>query len=138
MGMPGSGSGPGKRAGRNPGTAPRADFHRRPISALVEFVDSHKDRFGVEPACAVLELSPSTYYAAKRREESPSARDERDERDEELKNAIIQARERRGRRLYGAKKMWRELNRDGIEVARCTVERLMREMGLEGLRGQEE
>ncbi len=85
----------------------------------------------VEPACAVLEISPSTYYAAKKREESPSARDERDE---ELKKAIRQAREMRGRKLYGAKKMWRELNRDGIEVARCTVERLMREMGLEGLR----
>ena len=63
MGMPGSGSGPGKRAGRNSGTAPRADFHRPPASALVEFIDSHKDRFGVEPACAVLEIAPSTYYA---------------------------------------------------------------------------
>jgi putative transposase len=87
----------------------------------------------VEPACAVLEISPSTYYAAKKREENPSARDERDE---ELKMAIMRAREKKGRRLYGAKKMWRELNRDGIEVARCTVERLMREMGLEGLRAR--
>lgn len=87
----------------------------------------------MEPACAVLELSPSTYYAAKKREESPSARGERDE---ELKRTIAQAREKRGRKLYGAKKMWRELNRDGIEVARCTVERLMREMGLEGLRAR--
>ena len=87
----------------------------------------------MEPACAVLEISPSTYYAAKKREEYPSARDERDE---ELKMAITRAREKKGRRLYGAKKMWRELNRDGIEVARCTVERLMREMGLEGLRAR--
>ena len=85
----------------------------------------------MEPACAVLEISPSTYYAAKKREESPSARDERDE---ELKKEIMQARERKGRKLYGAKKMWRELNRGGIKVARCTAERLMREMGLEGLR----
>ena len=77
----------------------------------------------MEPACAVLEISPSTYYAAKRREQHPSARDERDE---VLKMAITRAREKKGRRLYGAKKMWRELNRDGIEVARCTVERLMR------------
>ncbi len=87
----------------------------------------------MEPACAVLEISPSTYYAVKKREENPSARDGRDE---ELKKAITQAREKRGRKLYGAKKMWRELNRDGIEVARCTVERLMREMGLEGLRAR--
>ena len=50
--------------------------------------------------------------------------------------AITRARGKKGRRLYGAKKMWRELNRDGIEVARCTVERLMREMGLEGLRAR--
>ena len=89
----------------------------------------------MEPACAVLEISPSTYYAAKKREEYPSARDVRDE---ELKMAIMRARERKGRGLYGAKKMWRELNRDGIEVARCTVERLMREMGLEGLRARRE
>jgi transposase InsO family protein len=87
----------------------------------------------VEPACAVLELSPSTYYAARKREESPSARGERDE---EMRKAIARARERRGRQLYGARKMWRELNRDGTGVARCTVERLMREMGLEGLRAR--
>ena len=87
----------------------------------------------MEPACVVLEISPSTYYAAKKREEYPSARDERDE---ELKTAITRVREKKGRRLYGARKMWRELNRDGIEVARCTVERLMGEMGLEGLRAR--
>ena len=56
----------------------------------------------MEPACAVLEISPSTYYAAKKREENPSARDERDE---ELKKAITQAREKKGRNLYGSKKM---------------------------------
>ena len=87
----------------------------------------------MESACAVLEISPSTYYAAKKREENPSARGERDE---ELKRAISRARGKKGRNLYGSKKMWRELNRDGIEVARCTVERLMREMGLEGLRAR--
>ena len=78
----------------------------------------------MKQACAVLEISPSTYYAAKKREEYPCARDERDE---ELKMAIARAREKKGRRLYGAKKMWRELNRDGIKVARCTREWLMRE-----------
>jgi putative transposase len=83
----------------------------------------------VEPSCAVLEISPSTYYAAKKREENPSARDARDE---ELKKEIVRVREKRGRKLYGAKKIWHELNRDGIEVARCTVERLMGEMGIAG------
>jgi putative transposase len=88
----------------------------------------------VEPACAVLEISPSAYYAAKKREENPSARDERDE---ELKREIMRVREKKGRKLYGAKKMWRELNRDGIEVARCTVEqgsghsRMLRRRGLD-------
>ena len=55
----------------------------------------------MEPACAVLEISPSTYYAAKKREENPSARDERDE---ELKKAITQAREKKGRKLYGRRR----------------------------------
>jgi hypothetical protein len=61
----------------------------------------------VEPACAVLGLSPSTYYAAEKREEEPSARDMRDE---ELKAEIVRVREKKGRKLYGAKKMWHELN----------------------------
>jgi putative transposase len=87
----------------------------------------------VEPSCAVLGISPSTYYAAKKREENPSARDARDE---ELKKEIVRVREKRGRKLYGAKKIWHELNRDGIEVARCTVERLMGEMGIAGARAR--
>ena len=87
----------------------------------------------MEPACAVLGISPSTYYAAKKREENPSSRGMRDE---ELKKEIMRVREKRGRKLYGAKKIWHELNRDGIEVARCTVERLMGEMGVAGARAR--
>jgi putative transposase len=81
--------------------------------------------------CAVLELPVSTYYAVKKREREPSARDVRDER---LKEQIMRVWEdrRKGRRLYGARKVWLQLRREGIEVARCTVERLMREMGLAG------
>jgi len=131
MGMPGSGSGPGKRAGRNPGTAPRADFHRPQASALVGFIDSHRDRFGVEPACAVLEFPASTYYAARKRQQEPSARQLRDE---QLKTQIMRVWEdrRKGRRVYGARKVWRQLRREGIAVARCTVERLMCELGIRG------
>jgi putative transposase len=84
----------------------------------------------VEPACAVLEISPSTYYAAKKREENPSARDARDE---ELKKEIMRVWKKKGRRLYGAKKTWLELNREGVAVARCTVERLMGELGIAGV-----
>jgi transposase InsO family protein len=83
----------------------------------------------VEPACAVLEIAPSTYYAAKRREENPPARDARDE---ELKKEIMRVWQEKGRGVYGARKVWRELGREGNEVARCTVERLMRELGIAG------
>jgi putative transposase len=83
----------------------------------------------VEPACAVLEIAPSTYYAAKKREENPPARDARDET---LKEEILRVWKEKGRGVYGARKVWRELTREGIEVARCTVERLMRELGIAG------
>jgi putative transposase len=84
----------------------------------------------VEPACAVLEIAPSTYYAARKREENPSARDERDE---EMKREIMRVWSGKGRKAYGARKVWRELGREGIDVARCTVERLMRELGIAGV-----
>ena len=83
----------------------------------------------MEPACAVLEISPSAYYAAKKRQEKPSARDARDE---ELKKEIMRVWREKGRRVYGARKVWRQLHREGIDVARCTVERLMRELGIAG------
>lgn len=84
----------------------------------------------MEPICAVLECPPSTYYAAKKREQEPSARTVRDEW---LKGEIKRVWEQRGRRLYGARKVWHQLRREGIEVARCTVERLMRELGIAGV-----
>jgi putative transposase len=79
----------------------------------------------------VLEFSPSTYYAAKKREHVTSARESRDEY---LKKEIrrVRADRKKGRRVYGARKVWRQLHREGIEVARCAVERLMREMGIAG------
>jgi putative transposase len=85
----------------------------------------------VEPVCAVLEIPPSTYYAAKKREREASARSVRDEW---LKKEIMRAwaDKKIGRRVYGARKVWRQLKREGTEVARCTVERLMRELGIAG------
>jgi putative transposase len=73
----------------------------------------------------------STYYAAKKREREPSPRDSRDEW---LKEQIMRVWEdrKKGRRVYGARKVWRQLRREGIEVARCTVERLMKELGIAG------
>ncbi|WP_346014297.1 MULTISPECIES: IS3 family transposase [unclassified Streptomyces] len=97
-------------------------------------MDEHRDRFGgVEPICRTLtehdcKIAPSTYYAYKKRLETPSARSVRDE---ELKERI-QKVYTSNYRVYGARKIWRELNRQGHTVARCTVERLMRELGITG------
>jgi putative transposase len=95
---------------------------------MIAYVDANKDRFGVEPICQVLPIAPSTYYDAKQR--PPSARALRDE---ELKAEIARVhRDNFG--VYGARKVWRQLHREGITVARCTVERLMGELGLKGVR----
>ena len=83
----------------------------------------------------MLEFPPSTYYAAKKREQEETARDIRDEY---LKKEIMRVWEdpRKARGKYGARKVWRQLNRDGITVARCTVERLMRELGIGGVKAR--
>ena len=83
----------------------------------------------------MLEFPPSTYYAAKKREREETARDIRDEY---LKKEIMRVWEdpRKARGKYGARKVWRQLNRDGITVARCTVERLMRELGIGGVKAR--
>ncbi|MFE6554021.1 IS3 family transposase [Streptomyces sp. NPDC057746] len=102
--------------------------------ALVTFIDEHRDRFGgVEPICRTLtehdcKIAPSTYYAYRKRLATPSARAVRDT---ELKERIRKVYTS-NYRVYGARKIWRELNRQGHEVARCTVERLMRELGIQG------
>lgn len=90
------------------------------------YIDAHRDRFGVEPICTVLQVAPSSYYAAKTR--PPSARATRDG---ELV-AHIRRVHTDNYGVYGADKVWAQLNREGIRVARCTVERLMRSIGLSG------
>jgi transposase InsO family protein len=95
---------------------------------MIAYIDDNKDRFGVEPICDHLPIAPSTYYAAK--SSPPSARRLRDQ---ELKAHITRVhRDNFG--VYGARKVWCQLNREGIRVARCTVQRLMRELGLQGVR----
>jgi putative transposase len=99
----------------------------------VRFIDEHNGVFGVEPICRVLAqhgapIAPSTYYAAKSRPPSPRA-----VRDEYLKAEITRVW-KDNREVYGADKVWLELNRQGIAVARCTIERLMRGLGLQGVR----
>lgn len=95
---------------------------------MTRFIESHRGRLGVEPICRVLELCPSTYWATRSRPPS-----QRSLRDQELK-AEIERVHGANYGVYGAHKVWKQLNREGIGVARCTVARLMRELGLRGLR----
>jgi putative transposase len=111
------------------------------MDTLVKFIAGHADqqvggsRWGVEPICRVLSehgcpIAPSTYYDALARSRRPSAQDVRDE---VLKVEITRVhRDNYG--IYGARKVWLQLNREGIRVARCTVERLMGVLGLAGAR----
>jgi len=99
---------------------------------MVSFIDENRGEYGVEPICAVLPIAPSTYYERKAEEVEPSRRSARARRDEELKQEIIRVWNANFS-VYGARKIWKQLRREGIEVARCTVERLMRELGLAGV-----
>jgi putative transposase len=91
-------------------------------------VDAHREEYGVEPICSTLQVAPSTYYAVKARERVPSARALSDAR------MLVEIRRvhEASRGLYGARKVWWQLEREGIRVARCTVERLMAKDGLKG------
>lgn len=99
---------------------------------MVSFIDLHRGEYGVEPICKVLPIAPSTYYAHKAREANPALRPERAKRDASLA-ADIQRVWQENRSVYGARKVWRQLRRKGVTVARCTVERLMREAGIQGV-----
>jgi len=92
-------------------------------------VDTYRDRFGVELICRVVDFAVSTYYAMKKRIASPA---DRVLRDAEL-IPLIRAAWEDSRRLYGARKIWKQLRRQGVKVARCTVERLMRAEGMSGV-----
>ena len=100
------------------------------------FIEDHKERFGVEPICRVLaehgvKIAPSTFYAARNRPPSPRVL-----RDAEVLVEIerVYFDPKLGRGLYGARKVWHQLRRDGVVVPRCQVERLMRAAGLQGAR----
>ena len=103
---------------------------------MIQFIDDNRDRFGVEPICRVLtehqvKIAPSSYYAFKCRPASARATS-----DAELVTQIERVfwDRKLGRGISGARKVWRLLHREGIVVARCTVERLMRQQGLRGIR----
>jgi putative transposase len=99
---------------------------------MVGFIEAHRGQYGVEPICAVLPIAPSTYYEQKARQADPRRLPARIQRDTGLR-AAIQRVWHANRRVYGARKVWRQLGREGVAVARCTVERLMRAEGLRGV-----
>jgi transposase InsO family protein len=99
---------------------------------MVSFIDAHRETYGVEPICRVLPIAPSTYYEQKARERDPSRRSARTRSDAALKPEITRVWEKT-RRRYGGKKVWKELRREGRVVARCTVARLYRDLGLRGI-----
>jgi transposase-like protein len=113
----------------------QAELDRRG-EAMIAFIDDHREVYGVEPICKVLPIAPSTYHAHIAQRIDPSKRSARAQRDAELKIEVQRVfAENFG--VYGARKVWRQLRREGFAVARCTVERLMASLGLQGaIRGK--
>jgi len=95
------------------------------------FIDEHRAVHGVEPICRVLPIAPSTYRAHAARLADPSRLSDRAKRDAGLRPEIRRVWEDNFK-VYGVRKLWRQLNREGMAVARCTVARLMSELGLAG------
>ena len=99
---------------------------------MVSFIDEHRGSYGVEPICAMLPIAPSTYYQHKAQQANPDRVSDRSKRDAALLPEIQRAWAENFQ-VYGARKVWRQLNREEIPVARCTVERLMQDLGLSGV-----
>ena len=100
---------------------------------MYRLVDEHRGVHGVEPICEVLQIAPSAYRRHAARSRDPALRSARAQRDARLMPAIKRVWDD-NLQVYGADKVWRQMNREGVTVARCTVERLMRGLGLRGVR----
>ncbi|OYQ22168.1 IS3 family transposase [Elstera cyanobacteriorum] len=105
---------------------------RPPVEVMVSFIDAHRDAHGVEPICRVLPIAPSTYYNHLAGRSDPERLSDRARRDEALQPEIRRVFEENWR-VYGVRKVWRQLGREGFDVARCTVARLMKGMGIQGI-----
>ena len=99
---------------------------------MIAFIDDHRGAYGVEPICKVLPIAPSTYFARRAKQADPAKLSARARRDAALRSKITRVFEQ-NLKVYGARKVWLQLKREGSEVARYTVERLMRVMGLHGV-----
>ncbi|WP_217907157.1 IS3 family transposase [Massilia sp. BJB1822] len=105
---------------------------RPPLQTLMAFIDQHRTAYGAEPICKVLQVAPSKYWRHAAQRHNPGLRCARARRDDHL-SAHIHRVWQANFQVYGAEKVWRQLRREQIEVARCTVERLMRRVGLRGV-----
>ncbi|MTH62390.1 IS3 family transposase [Paracoccus litorisediminis] len=105
---------------------------RPPVEVMVSFIDMHRGAHGVEPICSVLPIAPSTYYNHLAKRADPARQSDRARRDEALRPEIRRVFEENWR-VYGVRKVWHQLGREGFDVARCTVARLMKDMGIQGI-----
>jgi transposase InsO family protein len=99
---------------------------------MIAFMDDYRGEHGVEPICKVLPIAPSTYYDQLAKRADPSRLSARAIRDTELRPEIERVFDDNFR-VYGVRKVWRQMRREGFDVARCTVARLMKSMGIEGI-----
>ena len=99
---------------------------------MTAFIDEHRDAYGVEPICRVLPIAPSTYYTHAARQADPELRPNRAWKDDALCQEIRRVWDE-NKQVYGVRKVWKQLRREGFRIARCTVERLMRRLGLRGV-----
>ena len=99
---------------------------------MIAFIDEHRGAYGVEPICRVLPIAPSTFYEHVARQADPSRLPARVQHDAELQSEIRRVFEE-NLGVYGVRKVWRQLQREGVQVARCTVARLVRDTGLAGV-----
>ncbi|WP_179506822.1 MULTISPECIES: IS3 family transposase [unclassified Sphingomonas] len=105
---------------------------RPPVQAMTSFIDEHRGEYGVEPICRVLPIAPSTYHERVAQRRDPSRLSPRVQRDEAMKPEVRRVFDANFK-VYGVRKVWRQMQREGFEIARCTVERLMRDLGLQGV-----
>ncbi|MDI7775837.1 IS3 family transposase [Asticcacaulis sp. EMRT-3] len=103
-----------------------------PVQAMTAFIDDHREAYGVEPICRVLPIAPSTYFERIAQRNDPARLSARAKRDLELKPEVARVFAE-NYEVYGVRKVWRQMNREGFDIARCTVERLMRGLGLQGI-----
>ncbi|WP_300020163.1 IS3 family transposase [uncultured Roseobacter sp.] len=105
---------------------------RPPIQTMIQFIEDHRGDHGVEPICRVLPIAPSTLYDHLAKRADPSRLSDRAKRDEELKPEIERVFEE-NLGVYGVRKVWHQMRREGFDIARCTVARLMKDIGIEGV-----